>query len=91
MSIWLSQGFNAVSLGSILLLIAIGLTFSFGLMNVINMAHGELIMVGAYVAYVCQRQMDTLLGSSGSTSICSYRCRLRSWSPRPWVRCWSAC
>ena len=52
MSIWLSQGFNAVSLGSILLLIAIGLTFSFGLMNVINMAHGELIMVGAYVAYV---------------------------------------
>ena len=33
MSIWLSQGFNAVSLGSILLLIAIGLTFSFGLMN----------------------------------------------------------
>lgn len=65
MSIWLSQGFNAVSLGSILLLIAIGLTFSFGLMNVINMAHGELIMVGAYVAYVCQRQMDTLLGSPG--------------------------
>ena len=65
MSIWLSQGFNAVSLGSILLLIAIGLTFSFGLMNVINMAHGELIMVGAYVAYVCQRQMDTLLGSTG--------------------------
>jgi urea transport system permease protein len=65
LSIWLSQGFNAVSLGSILLLIAIGLTFSFGLMNVINMAHGELIMVGAYVAYVCQRQMDTLLGSPG--------------------------
>ena len=65
MSIWLSQGFNAFSLGSILLLIAIGLTFSFGLMNVINMAHGELIMVGAYVAYVCQRQMDTLLGSTG--------------------------
>jgi urea transport system permease protein len=65
LSIWLSQGFNAVSLGSILLLIAIGLTFSFGLMNVINMAHGELIMVGAYVAYVCQKQMDTLLGSSG--------------------------
>jgi urea transport system permease protein len=65
LSIWLSQGFNAVSLGSILLLIAIGLTFSFGLMNVINMAHGELIMVGAYVAYVCQREMDTLLGSVG--------------------------
>lgn len=62
MDLWFSQGFNALSLGSILLLIAIGLTFSFGLMNVINMAHGELIMVGAYVAYVVQ----TELGSAGA-------------------------
>lgn len=65
MAIWLSQGFNALSLGSILLLIAIGLTFSFGLMNVINMAHGEMIMVGAYTAYVMQRQLDSLMGSAG--------------------------
>jgi urea transport system permease protein len=62
LSIWLSEGFNAISLGSILLLIAIGLTFSFGLMNVINMAHGELIMVGAYVAYVVQQQMGDVGG-----------------------------
>ncbi len=65
MAIWVSQAFNAVSLGSILLLIAIGLTFSFGLMNVINMAHGELIMAGAYVAYVVQRWMNSMVGTSG--------------------------
>ena len=65
MAIWISQAFNALSLGSILLLIAIGLTFSFGLMNVINMAHGELIMSGAYVAYVVQRQIISLVGPSG--------------------------
>lgn len=46
--------FNGISLGSILLLIALGLAITFGLMNVINMAHGELIMIGAYVTYVMQ-------------------------------------
>ncbi|MEA2639851.1 MAG: urea transport system permease protein [Chloroflexota bacterium] len=49
------QAFNALSVSSILLLIALGLVFSFGLMNVINMAHGEFIMVGAYMTYVVQR------------------------------------
>jgi urea transport system permease protein len=44
-----------VSLAAILLLIALGLTFTFGQMNVVNMAHGEFIMAGAYVAYVMQR------------------------------------
>src|SRR4029453_10952578 len=51
-SIFVLQAFNGLSVGSILLLISLGLAFSFGLMNVINMAHGEMIMVGAYVAYV---------------------------------------
>ncbi|WP_163536112.1 urea ABC transporter permease subunit UrtB [Gracilibacillus sp. YIM 98692] len=46
--------FNGLSLGSILLVIALGLAITFGLMNVINMAHGELIMVGAYITYVIQ-------------------------------------
>lgn len=46
--------FNGLSLGSILLLIALGLAITFGLMNVINMAHGELIMIGAYTTYVMQ-------------------------------------
>ncbi len=65
MAIWLSQGFNAISIGSILLLIAIGLAFSFGLMNVINMAHGELIMAGAYTAYVVQTKLVGPFGSAG--------------------------
>lgn len=55
MDLFLLQVFNAVSVSSILLLIALGLAFSFGLMNVINMAHGELIMVGAYVTYLLQK------------------------------------
>lgn len=50
----LIQAFNGVSLGSILLLIALGLAITFGLMKVINMAHGELIMIGAYTTYVVQ-------------------------------------
>lgn len=48
------QAFNGISLGSILLLIALGLAITFGLMKVINMAHGELIMIGAYATYVTQ-------------------------------------
>ncbi|QDI92260.1 urea ABC transporter permease subunit UrtB [Salicibibacter halophilus] len=51
---FLTQIFNGASLGSILLLIALGLAITFGLMRVINMAHGELIMIGAYTAYVIQ-------------------------------------
>ncbi|WP_100397834.1 urea ABC transporter permease subunit UrtB [Bacillus sp. FJAT-44742] len=54
MESYLIQIFNGLSLGSILLLIALGLAITFGLMNVINMAHGELIMVGAYSAYMVQ-------------------------------------
>ncbi|WP_433944173.1 urea ABC transporter permease subunit UrtB [Paenibacillus sp. SN-8-1] len=50
----LLQLFNSLSISSILLLIALGLAITFGLMNVINMAHGELIMIGAYCAYVMQ-------------------------------------
>jgi urea transport system permease protein len=60
----LLQGFNALSLGSILLLVSIGLAFSFGLMGVINMAHGELIMIGAYCAYMCQNVFAALNGGA---------------------------
>jgi urea transport system permease protein len=49
-----SNIFNSLSLGSILLLIALGLAITFGLMRVINMAHGEFIMAGAYATYVTQ-------------------------------------
>ncbi len=46
--------FTGASLGSILLLAALGLAITYGLMGVINMAHGELIMIGAYATYVMQ-------------------------------------
>jgi urea transport system permease protein len=46
--------FRGLSLGSVLLVVAIGLAITFGLMGIINMAHGEFIAVGAYTAYVTQ-------------------------------------
>ena len=52
--------FTGVSLGSILLLAALGLAITYGLMGVINMAHGELIMIGAYTAYVVQNAFRQL-------------------------------
>ncbi|PZP34487.1 MAG: urea ABC transporter permease subunit UrtB [Roseateles depolymerans] len=47
--------FAGLSLGSILLLVALGLAITYGLMGVINMAHGELLMVGAYATYAVQQ------------------------------------
>ena len=46
--------FHGLSLGSVLLVVALGLAITFGLMGVINMAHGEMIAVGAYTTYVVQ-------------------------------------
>ena len=46
--------FNGVAIGSVLLMAALGLAIVFGLMGVINLAHGELIMLGAYTTYVVQ-------------------------------------
>lgn len=54
--------FFGVSLGSVLMLAAIGLAITFGVMGVINMAHGELIMLGAYTAYVMQQLMPGQAG-----------------------------
>jgi len=50
----LAAVFSGFSLGSILLLVALGLAITYGLMGVINMAHGELMMIGAYATYVVQ-------------------------------------
>lgn len=50
----LPQLFAGLGIAAVLLLIALGLTFTFGQMNVINMAHGEFIMAGAYAPYVLQ-------------------------------------
>jgi branched-subunit amino acid ABC-type transport system permease component len=46
--------FNGVAIGSVLMMAALGLAIVFGLMGVINLAHGELIMLGAYTTYVVQ-------------------------------------
>ncbi|MFX4286434.1 urea ABC transporter permease subunit UrtB [Janibacter sp. G349] len=56
-----AQVFTGLSTGAVLLLIAIGLTLTFGQMGVINMAHGEFIMAGAYTAFVT----TSILGGSG--------------------------
>jgi urea transport system permease protein len=56
--------FRGLSLGSILLVVALGLAITFGLMGVINMAHGEMIAVGAYTTYVVQNIFGTGLALS---------------------------
>ncbi len=56
--------FFGLSLGSVLVLAAIGLAITFGVMGVINMAHGELMMLGAYTTYVVQVAMPQHIGAS---------------------------
>ena len=60
----LSTVFFGLSLGSVLVLAAIGLSVTFGIMGVINMAHGELIMLGAYTTYVVQQLFPNAIGYS---------------------------
>ncbi|QIH05946.1 MULTISPECIES: urea ABC transporter permease subunit UrtB [unclassified Pseudomonas] len=57
----LGQAFSGLSLGSILLLAALGLAITFGLLGVINMAHGEMLMLGAYATYVVQSLLQRYL------------------------------
>ena len=56
----LGQAFTGLSLGSILLLAALGLAITYGLLGVINMAHGEMLMLGAYAAYLVQGAFQQL-------------------------------
>jgi urea transport system permease protein len=56
--------FHGISLGSILLIVALGLAITFGLMGIINMAHGEMIAVGAYTCYVVQNVFGAGFGFS---------------------------
>ncbi|KAB0304476.1 urea ABC transporter permease subunit UrtB [Vibrio fortis] len=61
--------FFGSSLGSVLVLAGIGLAITFGVMGVINMAHGELIMIGAYTTYVLQLLMPNHIGTALLLSI----------------------
>lgn len=58
--------FNGLSLSSIILLASLGLAITFGLMRVINMAHGEFMMIGAYTAYVVQGLVSRIFTNSGA-------------------------
>src|SRR5438477_12579611 len=67
---------NGLSFSSILILVALGLSITFGVMRVINMAHGEMLMLGAYTAYVLEepqavpvlvRNLGRLLGTGWQT------------------------
>ncbi len=70
LALWgtLQNAWYGISLGSVLLLAAIGLAITFGVMGVINMAHGEMVMLGAYVTFMIQEAMrqnnPSLLGWS---------------------------
>ena len=61
LAVWsaVQNAWYGVSLGSVLLLAAIGLAITFGVMGVINMAHGEMVMIGAYVTFVVQQTIRT--------------------------------
>ncbi|KIZ45159.1 urea ABC transporter permease [Rhodopseudomonas palustris] len=61
LALWsmVQNGWYGISLGSVLLLAAIGLAITFGVMGVINMAHGEMVMIGAYVTFVVQETIRT--------------------------------
>jgi urea transport system permease protein len=61
LAVWeaVQNAWYGISLGSVLLLAAIGLAITFGVMGVINMAHGEMVMIGAYVTFVVQDAIRT--------------------------------
>jgi urea transport system permease protein len=65
----LGQLFTGLSLGSVLLLAAIGLAITFGVMGVINMAHGEMVMIGAYTTFVVQEVFRTTFPESFDLSL----------------------
>ncbi len=87
--------FFGLSLGSVLLLAAIGLAITFGVMGVINMAHGEMIMLGAYTTYALQALFPSLIEASvllaipaaflvsGLVGIAIERCVIRHLYGRP--------
>jgi len=92
---YVDQLFFGLSLGSVLLLAAIGLAITFGVMGVINMAHGEMLMLGAYTTYVVQLMMPNMINQSlwvaipmaflvaGSVGILIERCVIRFLHGRP--------
>jgi len=90
------SAFYGLSLGSVLLLAAAGLAITFGVMGVINMAHGEMVMLGAYTTFVVQQAIPPALAAwslpvavplaflvSGAVGIAIERCMIRFLYGRP--------
>ena len=71
LSVWqaLQNCWYGVSLGSVLLLAAIGLAITFGVMGIINMAHGEMVMIGAYTTFVTQQLVSQYLPALSSAGL----------------------
>lgn len=92
---YVDQLFFGLSLGSVLLLAAFGLAITFGVMGVINMAHGEMLMLGAYTTFVVQQLMPNAINQSiwvaipmaflvaGSVGVLIERCVIRFLHGRP--------
>lgn len=92
---YVDQLFFGLSLGSVLLLAAFGLAITFGVMGVINMAHGEMLMLGAYTTFVVQQLMPNAINQSiwvaipmaflvaGSFGVLIERCVIRFLHGRP--------
>jgi urea transport system permease protein len=64
--------FRGLSTSAVLLVAALGLAITFGLMGIINMAHGEIMMIGAYTAYVTQNLFRGWFGGSGAGFDCYF-------------------
>ena len=69
---WLQQLINGISLGSIYALIALGYTMVYGIIKLINFAHGEIFMIGAFIGYF--QLLDGGLDSSRITIINGLLC-----------------
>ena len=77
----LQNAWYGLSLGSVLLLAAIGLAITFGVMGVINMAHGEMVMLGAYTTFVMQEVIRAERPGAVRLVARPSPCRSPSWSP----------
>lgn len=64
MEVFFSQLINGLSLGSVFLLIALGLNITFGMMGIINFAHGEFLMIGAYSTFIIQKLLMPTFGDA---------------------------
>ena len=93
MELIFSQLLDGISIGAVLLLAATGLAIVFGLMGVINLAHGELMMVGAYVTFVTQNMFKPLGdGILQEIALALFNLKPNQWIELPviWPERWTA-